>query len=268
VTELSFGAPIAALYEQWMVPLLFEPYARDLAARARRRSPSHVLELAAGTGAVTRELAGALPSSTAIVATDLNQAMIDRAAEVGTSRPVEWRHADAMRLPFPDAAFDLVVCQFGVMFFTDRVTAYAEMRRVLRPGGRALFNTWDRLAENDFEATIHEAVAGAFPVDPPTFFARVPHSYFDPAVIRAELAAAGFTAAPLIETVTARSRADSAYIPALALCAGSPLRNEIEARDASRLEEMIATAMALVEQRFGPGPVEGRLRALVVEIER
>src|SRR6185503_7079387 len=129
-----FAGSIPRLYDTYLVPLIFEPYATDLANRLRSRPLSRVLEIAAGTGVVTRALASALPGSVAIVATDLNQAMLDHAAAVGTKRAVEWRQADAMQMPFGDAMFDAVVCQFGVMFFPDRGKAMAEIRRVLAPG--------------------------------------------------------------------------------------------------------------------------------------
>src|SRR5690349_113274 len=125
-TDKVFAGSIPKLYETYLVPLIFEPYAGGLAKRRKGRAGSRLLEIAAGTGVVTRALAAALPESAAIVATDLNQAMIDQAAAVGTKRTVEWRQADAMKLPFPDASFDAVVCQFGTMFFPDKAKAFAE----------------------------------------------------------------------------------------------------------------------------------------------
>src|SRR6201988_2897891 len=131
-TDKVFAGSIPKLYETYIVPLIFEPYAADLAARLASRRLTRLLEIAAGTGVVTRHLASALPESVSIVATDLNQPMLDRAAAIGTQRPVEWRQADAMRLPFPDGMFDAVVCQFGVMFFPEKSKAFTEARRVLR----------------------------------------------------------------------------------------------------------------------------------------
>src|SRR5512139_770256 len=129
-----FAGSIPKFYETYLVPLLFEPYAADLANRLASRSPSRVLEVAAGTGVVTRALASVLPEHVSIVATDLNQPMLDQASALGTKRPVDWRQADAMQLPFQDATFDAVVCQFGVMFFPEKSKAFAEARRVLRSG--------------------------------------------------------------------------------------------------------------------------------------
>jgi ubiquinone/menaquinone biosynthesis C-methylase UbiE len=134
-TDRVFAGSIPQLYERFMVPMIFEPYAADMARDVVACKPRKVLELAAGTGVVTRRLARELPAGVEIVATDLNQAMLDEAARAGTARPVQWRQADAMKLPFEDASFDVVACQFGAMFFPDKAKAYAEARRVLRPGG-------------------------------------------------------------------------------------------------------------------------------------
>jgi len=265
-TDRAFQGSIPQMYERYMVPLLFEPYAADLARRLASRPLSRVLELAAGTGVVTRALAAALPANVAIVATDLNQAMIDHAATVGTQRPVEWRQADAMKLPFADGSFDAVVCQFGVMFFPDKATAYAEARRVLAPGGVFVFSVWDHIVESEIEDTVTTALESIFPDDPPRFLARVPHGYHDRAQIQRDLAAGGFTATPEIVTVTARSRAASPRIAAVALCQGSPLRNEIEARDAARLGEATDAAAEAVAARFGRGAVDAKMRAHVVTV--
>src|SRR5688572_3462352 len=134
-SDKLFAGSIPEIYDEYLVPLIFEPYAEDLAARLISRPVANVLELAAGTGVVTRRLAAVLRGDVSIVATDLNQPMLDRAARTGTARPVDWRQADALQLPFADASFDAVICQFGVMFFPDKVRAFAEARRVLRPGG-------------------------------------------------------------------------------------------------------------------------------------
>ena len=267
-SDKVFSGSIPQLYDEYLVPLIFEPYALDLARRAVALSPARVLEVAAGTGVVTRQLAIALAPDAAIVATDLNQPMLDRAAAVGTRRAVEWRQADAMQLPFDDAVFDLVVCQFGVMFFPDKAHAFAQARRVLRPGGVLIFNAWDRIEENEFAATATAALATLFPDDPPRFMARTPHGYHDRDTIAADLQAGGFSAPPDIATVTARSRADSARTVAIAYCQGTPLRNEIETRDKTRLGEATDIAAAALARRFGTGPVDGKIQAHVITVAR
>ena len=265
-SDKVFAGSIPEIYEKYLVPMIFEPYAADLAARLASKPVTRVLEIAAGTGVVTRAIASALPDTVSIIATDLNQPMLDHASALGTARPVQWRQADAMSLPFDDAAFDAVLCQFGVMFFPDRAKAYAEVRRVLEPGGTFLFNAWDRIEENEFADTVTTAVRTLFPSDPPRFLARTPHGYHDRETIERDLARGGFTAAPELATVTARSRAASFRTPAIAFCQGTPLRSEIEARNASLLGQATDVAAEAIGARFGRGAVEGKIQAHVVSI--
>jgi SAM-dependent methyltransferase len=267
-TDKVFSGSIPRLYEEYLVPLIFEPYAEDLAKRVSSRPLARILEIAAGTGVVTRHLASVLPESVAIVATDLNQPMLDLASAVGTRRAVQWRQADAMQLPFEDATFDAVVCQFGAMFFPDKPKAFSEARRVLRPGGVFIFNAWDRIEENDFANVVTTSLESIFPADPPRFMARTPHGYHDVATIERDLKAGGFTSPPQINTVAARSHAASPRIPAIAFCQGTPLRNEIEARDHSRLAEATDIAAEAIARRFGRGAVDGKMQAHIVTIER
>lgn len=262
----AFSSAIPRLYDEHFVPMLFDPYARDLIERVAARSPSRVLELAAGTGAVTRQLAARLPIDVPIVATDLNQPMLDRAAAVGTVRPVEWRRADAMALPFEDGTFDLVVCQFGAMFFPDRPRAYAEARRVLRPGGTFLFNVWDRLADNEISRAVMDELTELFPDNPPTFMDRIPHGYYDHAAIARDLAAGGFASPPDLVRVTLRTRAPSAAIAALALCQGTPMAHEILARDPRGLDPTTQAVAQRLQRRYGTGAIEGKMQAIVVTV--
>ena len=263
-----FAGSIPQLYERLLVPLIFQPYAKDLAARVHLLRPSSVLEIAAGTGAVTRQLARELATDARIVATDLNQAMLDQAGAVGTSRPVEWRQADAMQLPFPGETFDVVVCQFGAMFFPDRAKAFSEARRVLRPGGHCIFNVWDRIEENEFADVVTRALEELFPNDPPRFLARTPHGYHDRSVIDRDLRGGGFGEPAAFTTVTARSRAESARIPAIAYCEGTPLRSEIEQRSSSGLQRATDAAAEALTARFGSGAVDGKIQAHVVSVRR
>jgi SAM-dependent methyltransferase len=237
-------------------------------ARLAPLRPARVLELAAGTGVVTRELSAPLPSDVQLVATDLNEAMLAVARAQGTAREVTWRQADAMALPFEDASFDAVVCQFGAMFFPDKAQAFAEARRVLRPGGTLLFNVWDRIETNDFAHVVSDVLAELFPADPPRFMASVPHGYFSADAIARDVALAGFARPPIIATVTATSRADTPRHAALAYCQGTPMRGEIEARGGVSLEDVTAVAAAALAARFGEGAIAGRIQALVVQVAR
>jgi ubiquinone/menaquinone biosynthesis C-methylase UbiE len=267
-SDKLFAGSIPEIYDRLLVPLIFESYALDLANRLAKTDPRNVLETAAGTGVLTRAIASRLPGGTRIVATDLNQPMLDHAAarQAHDSR-IAWRQADALALPFEDRSFDAVACQFGAMFFPDKVQGYKEARRVLEPGGRFFFSVWDRISENEFADVVTEALAALFPHDPPRFMARTPHGYHDVERIRDELTAAGF-ADIAVEAVEGRSKASSPRDPAIAYCQGTPLRNEIEARDASRLEAATKHATEALATRFGTGAIEGRIRAFVITAVR
>ena len=263
----EFLGSIPALYEASLVPLIFEPYARDMAARVASRPLRNALELAAGTGVLTRRLAEVLPETASIVATDLSQSMLNEAANIGTARPVEWRQADAFDLPFESGTFDAVICQFGVMFFEDKAAAFAEARRVLRTSGVLLFSVWDRIEENEFADVVTNALASRFPDDPPRFLARIPHGYHDASTIARDVRTGGFEARPDIATVAERSRANSPRDPAIAYCFGTPLRTEIEARDPDGLEEAADVAAQAIADRFGTGAVDGKIQAHIVTVE-
>jgi SAM-dependent methyltransferase len=263
-SDLVFAGSVPDLYDRHLVPLIFEPYAEDLVGRLQALGPASVLEVAAGSGVVTRAMAAGLDRSVEIVATDLNQPMLDHAAAVGTARPVQWRQADIHRLPFDDGSFDAVVCQFAVMFFTDRPRAYAEVCRVLAPGGVFLFNVWDRIEHNEFADVVTDAVGTVFPDDPPRFLARTPHGYHDRTLVEADLAAGGFAPDVRFETLEARSRAATCDIPAIAYCQGTPLCNEIQARDPARLGEATSVAADAIAARFGRTDVDGRIRGHVI----
>jgi len=263
-TDKLFAGSIPDIYDRFLVPLIFESYALDLAKRLAKADPRDVLEMAAGTGVLTRAIASRLPAYTRIVATDLNQPMLNHAmARQSHDGRIEWRQADALALPFEDQSFDVVICQFGVMFFPDKVQGYREARRVLKPGGHFFFNVWDRISENEFADIVTEALAALFPHDPPRFMARTPHGYHDVERIREELNAGGFTNIS-VHAVDDRSKASSPRDPAIAYCQGTPLRNEIEARDASRLEDATKQAAEALAHRFGSSAIEGRIRAFVI----
>jgi ubiquinone/menaquinone biosynthesis C-methylase UbiE len=267
-SDKAFTGSIPEVYDTYLVPLIFKDYAKDLAERTSALTPAAVLETAAGTGAVTRALAARLGADARLIATDLNQPMLDRAAKAqGPDQRITWRQADALKLPFDDNSFDAVVCQFGAMFFPDKVAAYAEARRVLKPGGSFLFNVWDRIAANDFACAVTEAAAAVFPDDPPRFLARTPHGYHDMGVIKEELAKAGFTQVAA-STVEKTSTAPSPHHPAIGFCQGTPLRNEIEARDAKRLDEVTDRAATAIGDRYGTGTVSGKICAHIIAARR
>jgi ubiquinone/menaquinone biosynthesis C-methylase UbiE len=262
-TDSVFAGSIPELYDRLLVPLIFQPYAIDIAARLPTTARA-ILELACGTGAVTRAMATRFPGDARIVATDLNQPMLDDAARrlAGDAR-IKWQQADALALPFADESFDVVVCQFGAMFFAPRPKAYREARRVLKSHQPFVFNVWDRIEDNVFTDIVSEAVAALHPQDPPRFLARTPHGYHDADRIRTDLIEAGFIKIS-IEAVEKISRAGRALDVAIAFCQGTPLRNEIESRGMTLDAATQAAADALI-RRYGDGALEDRIKALVIE---
>ena len=258
-TDRLWVGSMPEAYDRWLGPAVFQPFAADLARRVAARRPQRVLELAAGTGIVTRELLAAVDGAE-IAATDLNDAMVQYGS--GLAPGAQWRQADALKLPFDDGGFDIVVCQFGVMFFPDKVAAYAEARRVLASGGSLLFNTWGTVEEHDFAAALTAGLEQAFPEDPPTFISAVPHGYSDVDTVRGDLRAAGF-ASVSVETITLVGRAGSAGDVATGFCTGTPLRPAIEAR--ADLAATTAAVTDVMEAHLGSGEVSSRMVAHVFD---
>jgi ubiquinone/menaquinone biosynthesis C-methylase UbiE len=233
-----------------------------------RTSPRQVLETAAGTGVLTRALASRLPAEARLVATDLSRPMLEFAkARQPPDYRIEWSEADALVLPFADNVFDAVTCQFGVMFFRDKLRAYKEVRRVLKPGGLFLFNVWDQISENELADVVTQSLAVLYPNDPPRFLSRIPHGYYNVRRIRSELSAAGF-ADISVNYLDKTSNASSPLDPAIAYCQGTPLRNQIEARDAAGVERATIRVAEAVAHRFGNHAGVSRIRALVVTAVR
>jgi ubiquinone/menaquinone biosynthesis C-methylase UbiE len=241
--------------------MLFEPYAEDMAERVARDRPGHILETAAGTGIVTAALRRHLPEAQ-IVATDLNQAMLDVAAGRPDMGDVHLQAVDAQSLPFEDDRFDAVVTQFGAMFFPDRIGAYREALRVLRPGGKFYFNVWDSVDSNPASRAIAEGVAELFPDDPPGFIQRTPFGYHDTARVESDLRSAGFTSIA-VETVKKQSRSADPADAARGLCMGSPLRAEIEARDPAKLDAAVESALRRLAPFIGPEGLDAPMSAHV-----
>jgi SAM-dependent methyltransferase len=266
--DKDFVGSIPEIYDDYLVPLIFESYAEDLATRVCALEPQDVLETAAGSGVVSRALASTIISDFQYVVTDLNQPMLDHAAgKQGADPRISWQQADALNLPFDDALFNVVICQFGVMFYPDKNAAYAEAYRVLKPGGSFIFNVWDRIETNEFASVVTAAVAAVFPDDPPGFLPRTAHGYFDENLIREQLNLAGFDNVT-IEPQDATSSAPSPHHPAVAYCQGTPLRNEIEDRDADLLQHVTDRAAQAIEKQFGSGEVSAKIRGYVITATR
>jgi len=264
--EVRFTGSVPASYDQLMVPLLFRPYAEELARRAKRLGAKHILETAAGTGAVTQALHEALPDAE-IVATDLNPPMLEVAAQRVQSPNVRFQPADAQALPFEEGSFDLVVCQFGAMFFPDKVLGHSEARRVLREGGSYLLAIWDRIDRNPMSEAAQQALIDLFPEDPPLFMQEGPFGYHDRGAIERDLRAAGFTNMK-IETVELRSRAPSSEEAARALCYGTPMGMEVEDRAPGTLDRAFERVKAGLARFDGPDGANAPMSAHIVTATR
>ena len=259
--NVLFQGAIPENYDRYLGPVIFEPYAEDLVSRLKSRKPGRVLEIACGTGIVTRRLRDALPATTEIIATDLNPDMFEFAkAKFKSGENVKWQQADASALPFPDRSFDAIVCQFGYMFVPDKSAAMREAHRVLKPGGSFLFNVWDSFEANPFAEIAHGTIASFFDRDPPKFY-DIPFSLYDSKVVRELLQNAGWEK---IESFSEAKpcRASSAKDFATGLVRGNPVGTEATERGVDPEKIIDAVAKKLAE-RFGAAPLEGPMRAIV-----
>ena len=257
--DAAFTGSIPELYETVLVPMMFLDFANELAEVVAQDGPADVLETAAGTGILTRALHRALPGAT-ITATDLNPAMLEQAAaSLPGSDAVRWVQANAQELPFEDGSFDALMSEFGIMFFPDRPRAYAEARRVLRPGGRLSAAVWGPLKGNEVSLVVQDALEELFPGRAPAFFRRVPFAYTDHVLIRGELEAAGFSEVT-VQDVVRRSAPASSMDIARAHCLGPPLANEL-AESYGDPAQIAGDVARVLDARFGGQPFSGPVTA-------
>jgi SAM-dependent methyltransferase len=261
----AFSGSVPEFYDRYMGPWLFEPYAADLVARLPERDELEVLEVACGTGIVTRRLREELPASAILVSTDLNEPMVEYARGAVPDPAIVWQQADAQALPFEDRSFDVVVCQFGFMFLPDKAQGFREARRVLRPGGVLLGNVWLSRDENPWADSVHTTVAELFPADPPRFL-ETPYGYFDPERIHADLAEAGWDGVQL-DDVRLESLAESARDVATGIAKGSPLSFELAERGADP-ETVVAELSQRLAAIGGERPFTAELAATVISATR
>lgn len=261
--DKEFVGSIPTVYDEVLVPLMFQDYARDLAAAAATATPARVLETAAGTGVVTRELASALPQAL-LTATDLNPAMLTRAASVQpASATLEWRQADALNLPFEDRTFDALVCAFGVMFFPDRHWAYQEAARVLEPGALLAFTVWDSLEHNPVPRSIVEALHELGQEEAASFLERVPFSLADPQLLSRELDTAGFSSVQ-VRTIEHLSGPTTAAGIARSHLFGTPTNNYLVLDGPDDADRLFGSVTSLLTERFGDGEFRLPVSALLV----
>jgi ubiquinone/menaquinone biosynthesis C-methylase UbiE len=261
-TNISFSGSIPQMYDRYLGPVLFEPYAADLARRVAAHGVGPVLEMACGTGIVTQQLRTHLAPEVKIVTTDLSQPMLDYAqTKLATLKNVDWRQADIAALPFPDASFSTVVCQFGLMFVPDKQAAFREVRRVLGKGGVFAFSVWDAMTANPYAHLTHETLAKLFPVDPPQFF-TVPFSFHDREILQQLLTMHGFSDVQ-VETVTLEARSESARALATGFVQGSPLSATLQERGVA-FDPVVETLAEAFAHLGGAAPFSSSMQAVVV----
>ena len=258
----AFVGSIPANYDRYLGPLFFHDYADDLVARVETKPGLRVLETACGTGIVTERLAARLAGQGMLVTTDLNEPMMVHAEQrLGAGARLEWRQADATALPFDDRSFDAVVCQFGLMFYPDKALGVREAFRVLRAGGRYVFNVWDSLLQNPAPRIAHETVASFFPTDAPQFYS-VPFSLAETGTVSGWLRDAGFGDVDPV-AVAKTGTSPSAAEAAIGLIEGNPIYAAIMERKPEALVDIKAAVARNVAAQLGDRPVRAPLRAFV-----
>jgi ubiquinone/menaquinone biosynthesis C-methylase UbiE len=263
----KFDGSIPENYDRYLGPVLFEPYALDLAGRVDTEAAADVLELACGTGILTRQLRRRLSVSSRLVATDLNDPMLQYArAKSDQNEGIEWKQADACALPFPDSSFDVVACQFGLMFVPDKVAALREMHRVLRPNGLLIFNVWDAIKLNDLARIAHHTVTRLFPTNPPTFY-EVPFCLHDQAALKEMVLTAGFHGIDL-SIVSKVGESPSSRDAAQGLVYGNPLITAIREQDVVDADTVVSEIDRAVAVECGGAPTRGKMQAIVIAARR
>ncbi|PCI87290.1 MAG: SAM-dependent methyltransferase [Hyphomicrobiales bacterium] len=262
--DKNFTGSIPEFYDTYLVPLIFEEFADDLATRIMVESPNSILEIAAGSGVVPRALGAKIAADVKYTITDLNQPMLDYAKQKQPKNPnISWQQADVMALPFEDNAFDAVVCQFGFMFFPDKIAAMKEVKRVLKPNGELIFNVWDCIENNVFADLVTQAASQIHPENPPLFLERTPHGFYDNDAMRKTLQDAGFKSI-IIQDKVAMSTAPSALHAAKAYCHGTPLRNELEALGEGSLDQVTQAAADWIAKFYGKAEVAAQIQGFVI----
>lgn len=257
----SFTASIAAHYDEKLGPMFFEPYAADMARRVPQQA-RRVLEIAAGTGILSGHLLERLDPDARLVVTDIQDGMLDLArAKFDNDPRVEFRQADALSLPFEDRVFDLVVCQFGLMFFADAVAGLREARRVLTPDGVFLLSTWGALAENPTVRVAHEEIRRALPHDPPRFL-ETPFAMHDPDLVTDWLHDAGFSYVRS-DVVDRMGESESAHHAATGVICGSPIVSQLQERGLTDPGALVDSLAARLAELGGLAPMRLPMRALV-----
>lgn len=248
-TNISFSGNIPENYDKYLGPFLFEPYAQDFVKKISNPEAKNILEIACGTGRVTKHLRKLFPYTVKIIATDINPEMLKVAKKNIEDNSVQFKIADAQELPFADNTFDLIVCQFGYMFVPDKPKAFAEAYRVLKKGGCLLFNTWDSIENNAVINTVNKIIANFLSDAPPKFF-QVPFSMNNKDELLQLVQGAKFTKIN-ISKVKKEAISHSALEVVKGLITGNPVYNEIIQKDPSAPKMLIEKAEKEVVKTYG-----------------
>lgn len=262
-TNIAFSGTIPETYDKYLGPLLFEPYAKDIIERIKKKKFLNVLELACGTGRVTQYLRDILPADARIVATDINPDMLNIAQNKITGKNIEWKEADMQNIPFKDSEFDLVICQFGIMFVPDKEKAYSEIYRVLKKDGMFLFNTWNKLEKNRLLFSADEIINDYFK-DNPVLFYQIPFSYFKIDEIEKHLTEAGFSSFQITELET-EGLSDSVSDATTGMVEGNPVLSAINEKDPKLIPVIKEKLSNVLSEKFGDNPLRCPMHAIVCE---
>lgn len=264
-TNISFGGSIPEKYDKYLTPLFFEPYADDLISRIKGREYDSILELACGTGRVTMNLRREFPGSK-LTATDINPDMLSVARKNVTHPNVVWDTVDMQEIPFDDSSYDLIVCQFGVMFVPDKVKAFKEIYRVLKPGGRFVFNVWESFQRNLVSYHTDQVINSFFGEDP-VMFIQIPFSYHNKTEIGNHLQNGGFSDFSFDHVKREMDRINAGDA-SIGLIEGNPSINAINERKPELLDEIRMRLKATLAENFGDNPMKYSLEAIVCEAEK
>jgi len=252
-----------AIRDRYLAPSLLSPFADDMARRLSRLSMGPLLEISADTGILTQAIASAISAGLTIIATDSSAEMVKHASIKPGMARVTWQHADPRTLPFPDGTFGILACHFGVCAMPDRIQAFQEARRVMKPGGRFVFSVLGHIRQNQVADCLQNTLDELFPTNPPRYVERILHGYANNEAIDDDLTDAGFTEA-IYTAVELPYVAASARDVAMGYCLGTRLRVEIDIRTAGESKRVTEAVTAALERRFGSGPIEASMRAHII----
>jgi len=257
----NFSGSVPAHYDQYLGPLYFEPYAIEVTNRIDPSSIKLALELASGTGRVTKHLRRVLPPTAKLIASDISEDMLAIAKEKLKNEKVDWETIDAQQLPFEDNSIDLVVCCFGFMFVPDKLKAFAEVLRVLRPEGMFIFSTWDKLEANG-ASFVHRTIAKKYLEEPLPASFNLAFSMHDESSIKSTLEEVSFSKI-FVEKVNKQCYASSSKDAAEGLTMGGSIYNEIMKRNPAWIDEIRIRVEKELSEKYGTSPMIAPMSAVI-----